>query len=233
MGLPDYNCIFVVDMTRSASNKRYTPTEERVNTLSHAVGAVLGLVAGYFLITKALDSKDPWAMGCVIVYLGGMLASYVTSTLYHGCNSDNRKEKLRKFDHAAISLHIAATYTPFTLLVLRHDGLWGWGIFACVWLLTIAGFIFSFTRLKEHSHLETAGFICMGCCILVAIKPLLDNLTAMNAVPAFWWLIGGGVSYITGALFYSRPRVKFMHATFHIFCLGGSICHIIAIWMIL
>jgi len=220
-------------MSESALNKRYTPTEEGINTLSHAMAVILGLVAGYFLISKALVSKDSWALGCVIVYLIGMLSSYVTSTWYHGCKPGNLKEKLRKFDHAAISLHIAATYTPFTLLVLRHDGLWGWSIFTLVWLLTIAGFILSFTRLKEHSNLETASFICMGCSILTAIKPLLDNLAAMDAMSAFWWLIGGGVSYITGALFYSRPGVKYMHATFHIFCLGGSICHIIAIWMIL
>ena len=72
----------------------------------------------------------------------------------------------------------------------------------------------------------------MGASILVAMKPLMDHLALLNATPAFWWLIGGGVSYITGAVFYSL-RKPYMHATFHLFCLGGSIGHIIAIWLTL
>ena len=98
--------------------------------------------------------------------------------------------------------------------------------------LAIVGFILSFKKLKEHSNLETACYIAMGACILVAMKPLMDHLAEMGAGPAFWWLIGGGVSYIIGAVFYSL-RKPYMHATFHLFCLGGSIGHIIAIWLIL
>lgn len=142
------------------------------------------------------------------------------------------KELLRKFDHGAIYLHIAGTYTPFTLLVMRHAGGWGWGIFSFVWLSAIVGFILSFKKLKEHSNLETVCYLAMGASILVAMKPLMDNLTEMGAVPAFWWLIGGGASYIIGAVFYSL-RKPYMHATFHLFCLGGSIGHMIAIWLIL
>lgn len=142
------------------------------------------------------------------------------------------KELLRKFDHGAIYLHIAGTYTPFTLLVMRHAGGWGWGIFSFVWLSAIVGFILSFKKLKEHSNLETVCYVAMGASILVAMKPLMDNLTEMGAVPAFWWLIGGGASYIIGAVFYSL-RKPYMHATFHLFCLGGSIGHMIAIWLIL
>lgn len=96
----------------------------------------------------------------------------------------------------------------------------------------IAGFILSFKKLKEHSNLETACYVGMGACILVAMKPLLDHLGELGATTAFWWLIGGGVSYIVGAVFYSL-RKPYMHATFHLFCLGGSIGHIIAIWLIL
>ena len=95
-----------------------------------------------------------------------------------------------------------------------------------------AGFILSFKKLKEHSNLETACYVGMGACILVAMKPLLDHLGELGATTAFWWLIGGGVSYIVGAVFYSL-RKPYMHATFHLFCLGGSIGHIIAIWLIL
>ena len=142
------------------------------------------------------------------------------------------EELLRKFDHGAIYLHIAGTYTPFTLLVLRHAGGWGWGIFTFVWLSAIVGFILAFKKLKEHSNLETICFVGMGSAILVALKPLMDCLSAIGASPAFWWLLGGGASYIMGAVFYSL-RKPYMHAVFHLFCLGGSIGHIIAIWLIL
>lgn len=217
----------------SSTNHRYTNCEEQINTYSHAAGITIGVIAGYFLLRKASQSPDPFALGCVIVYLLGMLSSYITSTWYHGSRPGKTKEVLRKLDHAAIYIHIAASYTPFTLLTMRDSGMWGWGIFSFIWLSAIIGLILCFTNLKEHSNLETASFIGMGCAVLIAIKPLLDGLSAMNAMPAFWWMIGGGASYIIGALFYSRPKVKYMHCTFHVFCLGGSICHIIAIWLIL
>ena len=214
-------------------NKRYNNVEEWANTLSHGAGILLGVIAGYFLLAKAAAGAEPkWAVACVTVYLFGMLSSYVSSTWYHGSRPGKLKELLRKFDHGAIYLHIAGTYTPFTLLVMRHAGGWGWGIFSFVWLSAIVGFILSFKKLKEHSNLETICYIAMGACILVAMKPLMDNLAEMGAGPAFWWLIGGGVSYIIGAVFYSL-RKPYMHATFHLFCLGGSIGHIIAIWLIL
>lgn len=219
--------------TEPSTNKRYTIREERMNTYSHALGVLIGIIAGCFLLYKAAQSPDPFAVGCVIVYLFGMLSSYVISTWYHGARPGKTKEVLRKLDHAAIYLHIAGTYTPFSLLTMRSTGMWGWGIFLFVWLFAAIGLILCFTNLKEHSNLETASFIGMGCSILVAIKPLMNSLSAMNALPAFWWLIAGGASYIAGALFYSRPRVKYMHCTFHVFCLGGSVCHIIGIWLIL
>jgi hemolysin III len=214
-------------------NKRYSNGEEWANTLSHGAGILLGVVAGYFLLAKASGNAEPqWAVPCVIVYLVGMLSSYVSSTWYHGSRPGKLKELLRKFDHGAIYLHIAGTYTPFTLLTLRHAGGWGWGIFSFVWLSAAVGFVLSFKKLKEHSNLETVCYVGMGASILVALKPLLDQLELAGATPAFWWLIGGGISYIAGAIFYSL-RKPYMHATFHLFCLGGSIGHIIAIWLIL
>ena len=128
--------------------------------------------------------------------------------------------------------HIAGTYTPFTLLVMRNAGGWGWGIFAFVWLSALIGFILSFKKLKEHSNLETCCYVGMGASILIALKPLMGCLSEIGASSAFWWLIGGGVSYIIGAIFYSL-RKPYMHSVFHLFCLGGSIGHIIAIWLIL
>lgn len=213
-------------------NKRYTYGEELANTLTHAAGIVLGGVGGWMLLAKAGTSAHPgWATVSVAIYLAGMLASYVSSTWYHGSPPGRRKELLRKFDHGAIYLHIAGTYTPFTLLVLRQAGWWGWGVFAFVWLAAVAGNVLAFTRLKEHSNIETVCYVGMGASILIALKPLMDNFSAIGAESAFWWLIGGGASYIVGALLYSL-RKPYMHSLFHFFCLGGSVGHIIAIWLV-
>ena len=93
-------------------NKRYNHIEEWANTLSHGIGILLGIVAGYFLLEKASENMEPqWAVACVSVYLAGMLSSYVSSTWYHGSRPGKLKELLRKFDHGAIYLHIAGTYT--------------------------------------------------------------------------------------------------------------------------
>ena len=212
----------------------YTKTEERLNYLSHATGILMGLMAGYFMwhsVSPAYSSV--WVAGGIMLYFSGMLSSYCASTLYHAWPAGKVwKEKLRRIDHAAIYWHIAGSYSPFTLIALREQDFWGWGLFGFVWLCAVTGTVMSLNRLKEHSNLETVCYVAMGASILVAMKPLMDNLTEMGAAPAFWWLIGGGASYIIGAVFYSL-RKPYMHATFHLFCLGGSIGHMIAIWLIL
>lgn len=211
----------------------YTVKEELANTISHSLGILLGLLAGYLLIVAALNNDSSWALWSVIVYLFGMIASYITSTIYHASVHTSRKALLRKFDHAAIYLHIAGTYTPFTLLVLREQAAWGWSLFSFIWLAAVIGLILSFKKLKKHSNLETVCFIIMGCSILVAIKPLSDMLSVTGQINALYWLMAGGVSYIVGALFYSLTKIRYMHTVFHLFVLGGSVCHIIAIYLIL
>ncbi len=213
-------------------NRRYTQTEETANAVSHGIGIILGIISGWFLLQKASLNPDQYAVLYVAIYLSGLLSSYITSTWYHAARPGKTKEKLRKFDHAAIYLHIAGTYTPFTLLILIHAGFWGWGIFTFVWISAVLGIIMSFTNLQEHSNLETICFVVMGAAILVALKPLMNCLSAMDALPAFWWLVAGGISYIAGAVFYSF-RKEYMHSVFHLFCLGGTVCHLTAVWLIL
>lgn len=211
----------------------YSRSEERANAYTHAAGIVLGIVAGCVLLAKAATNSGWWATGSVLAYLFGMLSSYVSSTCYHACNEPEMKKKLRKFDHAAIYLHIAGTYVPFSLVVLRNEGLWGWGLFGITTLAAIIGVALSFGELKKHSHIKTVCYVLMGCCILIAIKPLSDVLNRNGQIDALYWLIGGGVSYIVGALFYSWTKKIYAHTVFHLFVLGGSVCHIIAIYKIL
>ena len=209
---------------------RYTKKEEIWNAASHGGGILLGVVFGFIFLVWCFQGDNNWARIGVILYLFGMLGSYVASTLYHSMKHHSKwKERLRKWDHAAIYWHIAGSYSPLTLVALREQGYWGWSLFIFVWTCAVAGTIVSFIHLKEHSNLETVCFVGMGLSVLVAFKPLMDSVSAAAVV----WLIAEGVSYITGAVFYSLNKKKYMHSVFHFFVLAGSICHIIAVWDVL
>lgn len=208
---------------------RYTKREEQWNAWSHAVGILLGLAAGYIFMSVCSGGDDPWARAGVSLYLVGMICSYAASTLYHAYRPGKVKERLRKWDHAAIYWHIAGSYSPLTLVALRHAGYWGWGLFVFVWMCAAAGTVMSFFRLKEHSNLETVCFVGMGLSVLVAFGPLMDCVSKA----AVAWIIAEGVCYITGALFYSLNKRRYMHSVFHFFVLAGSLCHIVAVWDVL
>ena len=221
---------------------RYTKKEEIWNASSHGGGILLGVVMGIIFLVWCFRSDNNWARVGVILYLFGMLGSYIASTLYHALPAYERyktggllghrskwKERLRKWDHAAIYWHIAGSYSPLTLIALREQGYWGWSLFSFVWLCAIAGTIVSFVHLKEHSNVETFCFVGMGLSVLVAFKPLMDSVSAAAVI----WLIAEGVSYIAGAVFYSLNKKKYMHSVFHFFVLAGSVCHIIAVWDVL
>jgi len=211
---------------------RYSAKEEKANTLTHAIGIVFGLIAGTVLIQKAIAAQNTWAIVSYTVYVVFMIFSYLTSTLYHIDKNETRKIVRRKFDHAAIYVHIAGTYTPFTLVVLREKEAWGWSLFAVIWTAATAGILLSFMKLKNASKLETACYIAMGWVVVIAFKPLMDVLSANNSMTALYWLICGGLFYTIGAVLYSFKKVQYMHAIWHLFVLGGSVCHVMAIWNI-
>ena len=121
------------------------------------------------------------------------------------------------------------SYVASTIYPLRTQGYWGWSLFIFVWTCAIAGTIVSFIKLKEHSNVETFCYVGMGLSVLVAFKPLLDSVSTAAVI----WIIAEGVCYITGALFYSFNKKRYMHSVFHFFVLAGSICHIIAVWDVL
>ncbi len=212
-------------------DKRYTKEEERINALSHFVGIAGGFVVGTMLLLKGRELLlDTWAMVSLWLYMFGMLSSYIFSTSYHACSPDSVwKRRLRKLDHSAIYWHIAGSYSPIMLIALRDSSFWGWGIFIFCWLCAIAGTIVSFCGLKKHNKVETVCFVLMGLTILVAMKQFWEAVS-----PAvFFWVVGEGVAYITGAVFYSFHKVKYVHAVFHFFVLLGTACHMLAVWGIL
>ena len=209
---------------------RYTHKEEIWNTFSHAGGILLGVVVGIIFLVMTIKGHSSWASVGVSLYLFGMLGSYITSTVYHALPRRSKwKERLRHWDHAAIYWHFAGSYSPLTLVALREQGYWGWSLFCFVWACALAGTIVSFIKLKEHSNFETLCFIGMGLSVLVAFKPLVDSVSTA----AFVWIVAEGFSFITGALFYSLNKRRYMHSVFHFFVLAGSVCHIIAVWDVL
>lgn len=206
---------------------KYTKKEELWNAWSHAGGILLGVVIGIIFIVICCQGESLWAHLGVSLYLFGMLGSYIASTVYHALPGRSRwKERLRKWDHAAIYWHIAGSYSPITLVALRQEGYWGWSLFTFVWLCAIVGTVISFRKLKEHSMVETLCYVGMGLSVLIAFKPLLDTVSTA----AVSWIIAEGVFYITGAVFYCLNKRRYMHSVFHFFVLAGSICHIVAVW---
>lgn len=209
---------------------RYTRREEQLNAWSHSVGIVMGVAVGAVFIAICSQGDNPWARAGVGLYLFGMLGSYIASTAYHAMPRRSPwKERLRRWDHAAIYWHIAGSYSPLTLVALRQEGLWGWGLFGFVWTCAVAGTAVSLRRLKEHSNVETLCFVLMGLSVMVAFGPLVRCVSPA----ALGWIAAEGVCYIIGALFYSLNRRRYMHTVFHFFVLAGSLCHIIAVWDVL
>lgn len=207
----------------------YSKGEETVNSISHGIGIAMGVIFGTIFLIKCHQAHDPWATFGVWLYLFGMGGSYIASTLYHSLKHHNPwKRRLRHWDHAAIYWHIAGSFSPVILIALRQEGVWGWGLFCFVWLSALGGTIVSFRKMKEHSHLETICYVLMGLSVLSVFKPLFAV-----APVSVYWIIAEGVCYITGAAFYSLRNTRYMHSVFHFFVLAGTVCHIMAVWVLL
>ncbi|MGH8061417.1 MAG: PAQR family membrane homeostasis protein TrhA [Pseudoxanthomonas sp.] len=197
--------------------------DEIASALTHGLGAIAALAGGAVLITLAALYGDGWQLGASIVFGVSLLLLYVASTLYHAIQHPVAKGRLKVFDHCAIYVLIAGTYTPFTLIGLR--GPWGWGLFIAIWALALAGVVFKLFYTGRFKLLSTAIYIAMGWLVLVAIKPMLNSLDAWT----LGWLLAGGLSYTLGTYFYHRESIRYSHAIWHLFVIGGSVCHFIAV----
>lgn len=214
------------------TRQRQTYGEEVANVLTHGAGMIFGIVVIIVLLVASIQNGDPWAIGSSLVYAICMTSSYVTSTFYHASANARNKRLLRRFDHSAIYLHIAGTYTPFSLVALRQQGYWGWSLFAIVWIAAVIGIFLSFRKMKKTDHLKTACYLAMGWVVIIAFKPLLDVFRQTNAMDVLYWLIAGGGFYTVGCIFYALDKYKYMHPIWHFFVLGGSICHFISIYLL-
>jgi len=203
----------------------YTPREELANSLTHGLGVVLSLAGLVLLVLGSAQHGTAWHVVSTAIFGTTLVLLYTASTLYHSLRGAELKQLLRKFDHAAIFLLIAGTYTPFVLVTLR--GPWGWSLFGVVWGLAIAGVTIKFWLAGRYRLASTLIYLAMGWLVMVAIKPLVAALPAGGVK----LLIAGGLCYTGGAAFYLWKRLPYHHAIWHLWVLGGSACHWAAVFL--
>ncbi len=202
----------------------YTEREELANSLTHGLGALLSVAGLVLLVGSAARHGDAWHVVSSAIFGTTLVLLYTASTLYHTSRGERRRQVLQKFDHAAIFLLIAGTYTPFVLVPLR--GPWGWSLFGIVWGLALAGVVLKFWFAGRFRVVSTIIYLAMGWLVMVAIKPLLAALPAGGVK----LLVAGGLCYTGGAAFYLWKRLPYHHAIWHLFVLGGSACHWVAVF---
>lgn len=204
--------------------KRYTIGEELMNAITHGLGAMLAAAATTLLVAASALQGDPYKLGASIAYGFSLMELYLMSTVYHAVQSPRAKEVLRVFDHCSIFLLIAGSYTPFALVTLREAG--GWLIFFGIWGAALVGIALNAVSLRRFEKLSMACYVAMGWAIVLKLGTLVELLPAAG----MGLLVAGGLCYTGGLLFYAVHK-PYMHSVWHLFVLGGSVCHFLCIWL--
>lgn len=202
----------------------YSPVEELANRLTHGIGAVLSLAGLVILVVHSTLYGNAWHITSTAVYGVSLVVLYTASTLYHSVTSPRARRLCQRFDHAAIFLLIAGTYTPFVLGPLR--GGWGWSLFGIVWGCAVVGVVLKFFFAGRFDVLSTLIYLAMGWLVLIAAKPLFAALP----LGGIWLLVAGGLCYTFGTVFYLWEKLPFNHAVWHVWVLAGSACHWAAVF---
>ena len=199
-------------------------TGEKLNTITHFGGALLAVGASIPLLARAFDANGHLGLASTAVYAASLILMYVCSTVYHG-SSGTLKVVLQRLDHLSIYLLIAGSYTPFCMLMLHGSA--GWILLGIVWGLAIVG-ILQETRPRSGARiLSMLVYLAMGWSAATMIKPLHAGL----GTAGFAWLLGGGLAYTAGIVFYLLDtRLRHAHGIWHLFVLAGSAAHYITIY---
>ena len=197
--------------------------EEIANSISHGLGLVLALVAVPVLVLSAMRAGNVRFLVGVSVFGATMILLYLASTLYHSTTHEAAKQWFRLFDHTAIFLLIAGSYTPFALGVMR--GPWGWSLLAAVWTLAIVGITLKIIARTRHSRISIVLYVLMGWLAVVATKPILELIPA----PGILLILGGGIAYTGGLAFFAAHRIRYHHFIWHLFVIAGTVCHYFAV----
>ncbi|MBQ0936422.1 PAQR family membrane homeostasis protein TrhA [Ideonella paludis] len=207
-----------------APDRPQTLGEEIANAISHGLGCVLAIAALPILVLDAWIEGSGSDVAAVAVFGASMILLYGISALYHALPAGRAKLWLNRLDHAAIYLFIAGSYTPFTLGVLK--GGWGWTLFIIVWSAAAAGVAIKLLNRLKHPWLSTGLYVAMGWVAVLAAGPLIERMP----VAGLAWLVAGGLSYTLGALvFLMDNKIRYAHFVWHLFVLGGSVCHFFAV----
>lgn len=205
----------------------YTRAEERFNMISHIVGGGMGIAATVLCVIVAALEGNVYGVVSGAIFGGSMVALYTISSVYHGLHSGTGKKVMQILDHCTIYFLIAGTYTPFCLCTIRqHNPALGWGTFGLIWGLAVVGIVLNAIDLKRFQKVSMVLYLGMGWCIILTGKLIVSLLGGAG----FALLVGGGVAYTVGAVFYGLGHKKrYIHSVFHIFCLVGSGLHILCI----
>ena len=197
---------------------------EKLNTFTHLIGSALAISGLSILVTVAVLQGDPWKVFSFSIYGITLVLLYSLSTIYHGVQNPRIKAILQKLDHNAIYLLIAGSYTPITLVTLR--GPWGWTLFGLIWSLALVGVVQELLLGHRTRRPSLVLYVLMGWLVVIAIQPLARAMPTAGLL----WLLAGGLVYSLGIYFYIHgERVRHFHGVWHLFVLGGSVCHFICI----
>ena len=192
------------------------------NAITHGIGAVLDIAGAIYLIA-ASSHGTPWLIVSCSVFSTTLILVYLCSTLYHSLVRSGARHVFQVLDHSAIYLLIAGTYTPFTLISLR--GPVGWALFGVEWTLAVAGVIFKSLAVGRLAVASALVYLFQGWFIVFAARPLLHAIGWHGIA----WLGAGGLAYTLGVVFFALDRLRYFHATWHLFVLAGSVAHYFAI----
>lgn len=213
---------------RTPSPAFYTWREEVIHSLTHGLGAVLSAIGMALLLALAVSYGDVWQVISFAIYGSSLFLLYLASTLYHSIQHPRLKHIFRICDHAAIYLLIAGTYTPFLLNSGVRESIGG-VLLGVVWGLALMGVAFKTVFIGRYEKLATLGYVLMGWLSVLGFRELMANVP----LDAVIWLGVGGVIYTLGVIFYAWERLPYHHAIWHVFVLGGSACHFVAILLLL
>jgi len=199
-----------------------TYREEVASMVTHALGIIFSV--GALVMMLVLAGGDALKLISAVVFGISLIVLYSSSTFYHIATTHRWKARFQTLDHICIYLLIAGSYTPFTLITLK--GPLGWVIFGAVWFMAIGGvFMKTLWKGKKDHWFSTALYLLMGWIIVLAIAPLWRGLP----IAGFGWLVGGGMAYTLGVIFFAWNRLPYNHAIWHLFVLTGSVCHVLAV----
>ena len=211
------------EVLHEAEASIYSLREEIAHGVTHGIGALLAIAGLAVLTAQAALHGDLWHVVSVSIFGAALVLMYAASTLFHSIPQPKAKHVFRVLDHCLIYVLIAGTYTPFTLVTLRPTV--GWWLFGALWGLALVGIGFKVFTTGRFEKLSLAVYLIMGWCGIVAVKPLLATLPAGG----LWLLLAGGLSYSIGTIFYRWESLRYHHAIWHLFVLGGSVAHYFAV----